>query len=330
MKNQLHEVQAQTHSLSPAAAEIWITAVTERVTPATEIRGRLMGPQSLYASTVEVAYALRACDENPSPNPSPKRRGGPDSRFCPPLRFGEGLGEGFSSQALSPFPREPHGMPPLTRRVIIPEPSFWDPQTPLLYRAVIELWEDGERCDQAQFDLGLRTLDGGKDHKYWNGRRMTLRGTVQLPESHEDALSLRGAGYNLLFHNVSSWWPTANRLGFWMLGRVPLTATDVSLASFMSGQVSTLGWVLGKELLDQTTFDADLFAQLLGTQRLVGVELDHLPATPLPEGLAFVLCPEWALEELSKVRLPKIVLLGKETPIAETTPPEGVWGWIHT
>src|SRR5258707_13366154 len=49
--------------------------------------------------------ALSACEENPSPNPSPRRRGGPDSWFCPPLRFGEGLGEGFSSQALSPRAR---------------------------------------------------------------------------------------------------------------------------------------------------------------------------------------------------------------------------------
>src|SRR5258707_15202 len=44
---------------------------------------------------------LRACEENPSPNPSPKRRGGQNRPSGPPLRFGEGLGEGFSSQPLT-------------------------------------------------------------------------------------------------------------------------------------------------------------------------------------------------------------------------------------
>lgn len=57
---------------------------------------------------------------------------------------------------LRPFPRLPDGVPPLTRRVVIPDPSLWEPEQPFLYRVIVELWQDGQRCDQAEFDCGLR------------------------------------------------------------------------------------------------------------------------------------------------------------------------------
>ena len=63
---------------------------------------------------------------------------------------------------LRPFPCQPGGVPPLSRRVVIPEPSLWEPQHPFVYRVVVELWEGGQRCDQRQFDYGLRMADGGR------------------------------------------------------------------------------------------------------------------------------------------------------------------------
>jgi beta-galactosidase/beta-glucuronidase len=60
---------------------------------------------------------------------------------------------------LRPFPRPPEGVPPLSRRVVIPEPSLWEPERPYVYRAVVELWEDGQPCDRAEFDYGLRMAE---------------------------------------------------------------------------------------------------------------------------------------------------------------------------
>ena len=114
MSNRLRRVTAGLRRLSPAEAEIWVVIEAEEVTPATEVRGRLIGPRCPGVTTVEVAYPLR------------------------------------------PLPRHPDGLPPLTRRVVIPDPSLWEPQRPFVYRAVVELWQDGARCDQAEFDYGLR------------------------------------------------------------------------------------------------------------------------------------------------------------------------------
>lgn len=54
------------------------------------------------------------------------------------------------------FDRLPPGLPLLARCVVIPDPSLWEPEKPFLYRVLIELWQDGERCDQAELEVGLR------------------------------------------------------------------------------------------------------------------------------------------------------------------------------
>ncbi|HKI36311.1 MAG TPA: hypothetical protein VKA46_30925 [Gemmataceae bacterium] len=119
MSNRLRQVTAQVRRLSAAEAEVWLLVEVEGVTPATEVRGRLVGPHCPGVSTIEVAYPLR------------------------------------------PFPRHPEGVPPLSRRVVIPEPSLWEPEQPYLYRAIVELWEDGQQCDRAEFDYGLRMPEKG-------------------------------------------------------------------------------------------------------------------------------------------------------------------------
>ena len=113
MSNRFRQVSAVIQKLTPAEAEVWILAEVERLTPGTEIRGRLMGPRCPKITTIEVAYPLRQLPQ-------------PDEAF------------------------------PLTRRAIIPDPSLWEPERPFIYRAIVELWQDGERCDTAEFDCGMR------------------------------------------------------------------------------------------------------------------------------------------------------------------------------
>src|SRR4051794_2746277 len=118
MGNKLRQVTAQVRRLSAAEAEVWLLVEAERVTPTSEVRGRVVGPRCPGVSTIEVAYPLRQ------------------------------------------FPRQPEGVPPLSRRVVIPEPSLWEPGLPFVYRALVELWEDGQPCDRAEFDYGLRMAGG--------------------------------------------------------------------------------------------------------------------------------------------------------------------------
>jgi len=62
---------------------------------------------------------------------------------------------------LRPFPRKPADLPELAARLVIPEPNCWEPECPFVYDGVIELWQDGQRCDVRQVP-GYRLLTGGR------------------------------------------------------------------------------------------------------------------------------------------------------------------------
>src|SRR5438093_6580949 len=38
----------------------------------------------------------------------------------------------------------------LIGRVVMPEPGWWDPESPFLYTAVVELWDDGSKLGAAR------------------------------------------------------------------------------------------------------------------------------------------------------------------------------------
>jgi hypothetical protein len=42
-------------------------------------------------------------------------------------------------------PDQPHNS--LAGRIVIPEPNLWTSETPFIYDGTVELWQDGERCD---------------------------------------------------------------------------------------------------------------------------------------------------------------------------------------
>lgn len=59
MLNQIRDVVVINHRLDPHETELRILVEVEQLTPTTEIRGRLMGPRSVYTSTVEIAHPIR-------------------------------------------------------------------------------------------------------------------------------------------------------------------------------------------------------------------------------------------------------------------------------
>jgi hypothetical protein len=59
MTNRICDVHVVNHRLDPHETELRLIVEVEELTPPTQIRGRLMGPRSLYSSTVEIAYSLK-------------------------------------------------------------------------------------------------------------------------------------------------------------------------------------------------------------------------------------------------------------------------------
>jgi beta-galactosidase/beta-glucuronidase len=59
MTNRILDLVVHNHRLDPIETELRVYVRVAQLTAATQIRGRLVGPRSEYATTVEIAYPLR-------------------------------------------------------------------------------------------------------------------------------------------------------------------------------------------------------------------------------------------------------------------------------
>ncbi len=149
----------------------------------------------------------------------------------------------------TPPPHLLPGTPGITRQVIIPEASLWEPQCPFLYRGPIELWQDGQRCDRVLLSHGMRALRLSERGLLVNFRPLTLHGRIVAACSEEEALRWHQAGYSLLLAPVQEetlpLWEQADRFGFLMLGQVNDGSEEtLRYLTMLSRHTSCLGWLI--------------------------------------------------------------------------------------
>ncbi len=275
MSNHIETIRIMDGRLDPAEAQVWISVCPERATSITQARGRLVGPRCPYATTVEVAYPLREHSRE----------------------------------------YESTGTPRLFLRAIIPEPCFWDPQSPFLYEGVLELWQGDERCDQIQFTHGLRTLSLGPRGLRCNGRVLSLRGVAVGGCSEAEIRSLHQAGHNTLLASAGTdaeVWDLADRFGFLVLARIGNRAelkAEVQREGAFRDHPCCLGWVVTPEAVEDEVARIDAGnLPVPGSSQLLGMELKQSPAGPLPDGVSFLVAEENVLPQLAEIALPKTVL----------------------
>jgi glycosyl hydrolase family 2 len=69
MSPRIQKTTVRLHHLTPAEAEVWVTAELNEASSGLELRGRLVGPRCPGATTVEVAYPFRPCPEGVADQP---------------------------------------------------------------------------------------------------------------------------------------------------------------------------------------------------------------------------------------------------------------------
>src|SRR5262245_14596505 len=112
----------------------------------------------------------------------------------PRCRFAETIEVAYHLRPL----RVPTGGPGVTLRAVVPEASFWEPQTPHLYSGPVELWQDGQRAEVVQVRHGFRRVTLGPRGLRLNGHPIALRGRGIASLDDESALAMRESGYNLV------------------------------------------------------------------------------------------------------------------------------------
>ena len=242
---------------------------------------------------------------------------------------------------LQSFPHKPEDVPDLTFRVVIPEPSLWDPISPFLYEGYIGLWQNNLRYQFGEVHHGLRLFHLGSSGVRLNGQTVVLHGVARphsvdvetilahYADAEPEARRYHDAGYNLMITSAGdlSAWNAADRMGLLMLGWVD----DVSLPNVpgLSRTTSALGWVLPEQWL---TYGSKVKSTIQGEQPpFWGVELSRSPSRPLPPEICFFVCEEQHLPQLLTVPLPCLVLRRPSsnkdvTPLEKS--PSGILGWV--
>jgi len=286
-----------------AIVEIWpllgglaALPVPGQPTAGVEYRGKLVGPRCRYANTIEVAY---------------------------PLRQTPGMA--------------------LTLRAVIPEPNFWDPVSPFLYHGTLEAWENGQLTTTVRFTHGLRSFRLGAPGFRLNGKPTTLQAAARSLPFEADLQQLRSAGCNALVIpvEVEGFADSGDELGLLIVRRIH--AANVRLEwgeNPFTPRTSSLGYLVSQDLLQ----DAAVVGLLPNTRDALreketkppywGVELERVPAEPLPAGVSFVACSPALLPQLGALALPVLLLESRwpdaaEQATARTATP-GVLGWLRS
>jgi hypothetical protein len=173
----------------------------------------------------------------------------------------------------------------LVGKVIIPEASLWEPESPHLYAGPIELWQDGVRCDIVQVRHGLRHVAVGPNGLRLNGRLLRLSGLKVSSLNEAEALALRQGGRNLLLAPVSEEsgpiWDVADQMGFFVLGKID-ERSNSALTATLARHPSCLGWLLLGEKVPAELASAPLLGVRAGTTPPAEANFVAVPAGEAP------------------------------------------------
>jgi hypothetical protein len=239
------------------------------------------------------------------------------------------------------YPLRPLSDSPLERgelaaRVIIPEPSLWDPESPFLYQGCAEVWADGKRWCEVDIIHGLRVLQFGKGVLRCNGRALRVRGVPRQHLSARDALQLRQEGYNLLLSPVSAetagLWDIADGFGFLMLGRLNDMHAAVGQAESLKAHASCLGWLVPIEALaDGALLDTDLARLQSPHGALLGLEANQRPPDSVLRRIQFLFAREEFLPLEGRIQRPvllQVPTMSSANERSEEVPSSGILGWV--
>lgn len=157
---------------------------------------------------------------------------------------------------LPPRPDQARTPETLSARIAIPEPSFWDPQSPFLYVGNLELWQGGTCHDRVKIVHGMREISLGPRGLRINGRVVSISGREVDQVNKEQARSLHDQGCNLFLispHTASQeMLELADELGFLLLIKlVSIEECSRDQLSFWLRSPSTLGFLLEDCNLEQ-------------------------------------------------------------------------------
>lgn len=139
---------------------------------------------------------------------------------------------------------------------VIPGPRLWSPDSPYLYRVLVEIREGERTLDRVESPLGFRWFDIDPDSGVWlNGERISLKGTNRhqdragygnaLPDRahREDVQLIKETGFNFLrlahYPQDPSVLEEADRLGLLVWEEIPIV-NRITTSDEFAGNAETM------------------------------------------------------------------------------------------
>ncbi len=152
-----------------------------------------------------------------------------------------------STVEIAYYARPMPGSPAHRQRIIVPEPSYWDPQTPYLYEGPAQVGSE-----VTPIRVGFRVVAFSPTGIRVNQKPFVPKGGW-FDGAEGELPALREAGWNTLVCPVREdcrWlWKRADQLGFFVLGVIEEANVDVAE---LAQHPSCLGW-LCREGVDGST-----------------------------------------------------------------------------
>jgi len=209
-------------------------------------------------------------------------------------------------------------------RVSIPEPSWWEPETPFLYAGSIELWHDGEFCQRIAIAHGIRWLQLTSKGLRLNGRPFTLRGKiVEQPFSESEAIKLHEKGINAVLTTTPGPhlepWQAADRAGLFVIGTSDDLETFLFCRNELTAHPSNFGWVFNRAEVAKAPLQQEGLAMFYGI---------NSSAKSRQANADFLVCQDDELTWLDDAELPKLVIANA---LPDPLPARrDVIGWIES
>ncbi|MGN6553931.1 MAG: glycoside hydrolase family 2 TIM barrel-domain containing protein [Verrucomicrobiota bacterium] len=187
-------------------------------------------------AAVSLHYQLR--------NASGQSRQGLSLRLT--LRTADGtiVGNGpLLDQAVAPLATG-FAKPQVTASAVVSHPQLWTSETPTLYRALVELVQDGKVIEARGADLGFRTVELRDQQFFVNGRAVKIKGvnrhefdpatgyTLTRERMEQDLRLIKQGNFNFVrtshYPNDPRWYELCDRLGLFLLDEANLETHGLS------------------------------------------------------------------------------------------------------
>ena len=182
---------------TPAEARVYVRLEMPGMPSNLTLSGKLSGPFCRYSQTLPLTVPLHVI------------KGDPKVGLLP-------AGDGGGPQAL-------------LAEVVIPDPCFWMPDLPFIYRVQLELRRGTEIIDKAERVLGVRRLGVRGRDLFFEGKRWVLRGIRVGATDWPDLTAWRDAAAVLVVPNPSDQLcEELSQTGILVVAELQGTAADIA------------------------------------------------------------------------------------------------------